>query len=241
VKGLTGDRIGPVDLELRAGEVVGLFGLLGAGRTELVESLFGARPRKAGEIRIDGRVVDPRTPRQAIRSGIALVPAERARQSLFGSLAVADNLLVSVLARLSRWRWLRRPIAERTEYDTSVRDLQVKADRPTLPVLSLSGGNQQKVVLGRWLVDRQNLKVLLLDEPTQGIDVGTRAELYRLVRQISADQGLCVLLTSSYPEEICAVADRALVLRQGRCVAELSGDALNNDSLLRHANGLTDE
>jgi ABC-type sugar transport system ATPase subunit len=221
--------------------VVGLFGLLGAGRTELVETIAGVRRRSGGELRLDGRRLVSRNPRQAIRAGVALVPAERIRQSLFGSLSVADNLLAPVMSRLSRWGWLRRRRVERREYGTVVRDLQVRADRPTIPVLQLSGGNQQKIAIGRWLAGPQSLRVLLLDEPTQGIDVGTRAELYRLIRRMSAEQGIAVVMTSSYPQEICAVADRALVLRRGRCVAERTGDRLTSNSLLRLANGLGDD
>lgn len=241
VTDLEGDRVGPISIEVRSGEVLGVFGLLGSGRTELLESIFGVRRRVSGRVAVDGRIVDPRGPGRAIEAGIALVPAERIRQSLFAALGVADNLLAAGLSRMSRWGWLRRPTAERAAYSATSRDLQIQAARPTLPVLQLSGGNQQKTAIGRWLVDPERFRVLLLDEPTQGIDVGTRAELYRLVRRMSVEQGLAVVVTSSYPEEICAVADRAIVLRQGKTIAELTGPEITSSALLRHANGFIDD
>ena len=228
---LAGPGIGPVSLELRRGEVVGVFGLLGSGRTELLETLFGIRRRSGGETQLKGERFLPRRPTDAIERGVALVPAERLRQSMFPSLSTSDNLLMARMRQLGRLG-IRNRAGERRSYDETVRDLRVRAGGRGALAGTLSGGNQQKLAVGRWLGRETGVEVLLLDEPTQGIDVGARAELYRVLRALAADAGYAVLFTSSSPEEMLALADRALVLNRGRIVSELPGEELREDRLL---------
>lgn len=238
IRALAGDRLGPVDLTVRAGEVVGVFGLLGSGRTELVETIYGVRARTAGTICVEGRGRRFASPRAALRDGVALVPAERVRQSLFADMNVKDNLLIGSYRDLRGQLGVRSTAREHAGYAATKDLVQLTSARPSLPVMQLSGGNQQKVAIGRWLVTPGRLRVFLLDEPTQGIDVGTRRELYRLVRDMAREQQLAVVMTSSYPEEIVSVSDRAVVLAHGRVVVELTGADLTSATLLAHANGV---
>jgi ABC-type sugar transport system ATPase subunit len=229
--GLQGPGIGPVSLELRRGEVVGIFGLLGSGRTELLETVFGIRPRSGGETTLKGERFLPKRPTDSIERGLALVPAERLRQSIFPSLSTSENVLIARLGRLGRFG-VRGLGAERRSYDDTSRELRIRAASPNVSASTLSGGNQQKLAVGRWLGQQGGVEVLMLDEPTQGIDVGARAELYRVLRALAADAGYAVIFTSSSPEEIMALADRALVLHDGRIVSELARDELQEDRLL---------
>ncbi|MFI1954549.1 sugar ABC transporter ATP-binding protein [Streptomyces xinghaiensis] len=204
----------PVDLELRPGEIVGLAGLVGSGRSEILETVFGARKPGAGRVLVDGRPLPPGSVRAAVRAGIGLAPEERKAQGLLMLESVVRNVSVSSLARFSRGGWLDRA-RERAAAHRSTRELSLRPDDPSVPVRTLSGGNQQKVVLARWLL--RGCKVLLLDEPTRGVDVGARAELYALIRRL-ADDGVAVLLVSSEVPEVLGLADRVLVLREGRVV-----------------------
>jgi ABC-type sugar transport system ATPase subunit len=231
IDGLVGERFGPVSLQLRRGEIVGVFGLLGSGRTELLETLFGIRPHEAGTVRLDDREFDPGTPADAIARGLALVPAERLRQSMFDRLSTRDNLLLTRLRRLGRFG-VRNLAAERAAYRELCEELSVKASGPGAPVWTLSGGNQQKVAVGRWLGKGLGVHVLMLDDPTQGIDVGSRGELYRVLHALAREHDLGVLFTSSSPEEVGIFADRALVLHEGRVAAELSRNEIRDDRLL---------
>jgi ribose transport system ATP-binding protein len=231
VDALVGDRLGPISLNVRRGEVLGVFGLLGSGRTELVETLFGIRRRSEGSVTLDGRPLHPRTPADAIARGLALVPAERLRQSMFPLMSTSDNLLLTQLRQLGRWG-LRRAKAERKAWEGLRDGLQIRAGGPDVGAWTLSGGNQQKLAVGRWLGNRVGVQVLMLDDPTQGIDVGARAELYRVLDRLARSAGYAVLFTSSSPEEVTALADRAIVLHQGRIVAEVAGEQLRDDHLL---------
>lgn len=216
-----------VNLDVRAGEILGLAGLVGAGRTELARTLFGLTPADSGEILFCGRHVAIRSPRDAMRLGIACVPEDRRRHGVIPELAVAHNLTLAIqranapeLARqLFPAGWLR-PRFERAWARERMRELDVRAAGPDAPVATLSGGNQQKVALGRWLVTRP--KLLILDEPTQGVDVGAKAELHRLIRRL-ADKGLALLLISSDLPEILGMSDRIAVMRRGTVVAEFPG------------------
>ncbi|WP_030546627.1 sugar ABC transporter ATP-binding protein [Streptomyces albus] len=204
----------PVDLELRPGEIVGLAGLVGSGRSEILETVFGARRPDAGRVLVGGRPLPPGSVRAAVRAGIGLAPEERKAQGLLMLESVVRNVSVSSLARFSRGGWLDRA-RERAAAHRSTRALSLRPDDPSVPVRTLSGGNQQKVVLARWLL--RGCRVLLLDEPTRGVDVGARAELYALIRRL-ADDGVAVLLVSSEVPEVLGLADRVLVLREGRVV-----------------------
>ncbi|MFF8828324.1 sugar ABC transporter ATP-binding protein [Streptomyces sp. NPDC015131] len=215
VEGLARDgEFAPVDLRVRAGEIVGLAGLVGSGRSEILETVYGARRPTAGRVLVDGRPLRPGSVPAAVRAGIGLAPEERKAQGLLMLESVTRNVSVSSLSRFARAGWIDRA-AERSAARAATRALSLRPDRPDAPVRTLSGGNQQKAVLARWLL--RGCRVLLLDEPTRGVDVGARAELYAVIRRL-ADEGLAVLLVSSEVPEVLGLADRVLVLREGRVV-----------------------
>ncbi|MFB8244110.1 sugar ABC transporter ATP-binding protein [Streptomyces sp. NPDC055952] len=203
-----------LDLEVRPGEIVGLAGLVGSGRSEILETVYGARRPTTGQVLVDGRALKPGSVRAAVRAGLGLAPEERKAQALLMLESVTRNVSVSSLSRFSRGGWIDRG-AELGAARAATRELSLRPDNPSVPVRTLSGGNQQKAVLARWLL--RGCKVLLLDEPTRGVDVGARAELYAVVRRL-ADEGLAVLLVSSEVPEVLGLADRVLVLREGRVV-----------------------
>ncbi|KUJ38789.1 Arabinose import ATP-binding protein AraG [Streptomyces sp. MBT84] len=215
VRGLARDgEFAPLDLEIRPGEIVGLAGLVGSGRSEVLETIYGARRPTTGQVLVDGRPLRPGSVRAAVRAGLGLAPEERKAQALLMLESVTRNVSVSSLSRFSRGGWIDRR-AELGAARASTRELSLRPDNPAVPVRTLSGGNQQKAVLARWLL--RGCRVLLLDEPTRGVDVGARAELYAVVRRL-ADEGLAVLLVSSEVPEVLGLADRVLVLREGRVV-----------------------
>ncbi|MFJ6405757.1 sugar ABC transporter ATP-binding protein [Streptomyces hydrogenans] len=215
VEGLTRDgEFAPLDLELRPGEIVGLAGLVGSGRSEILETVYGARRPDAGRVLVDGVPLRPGSVRAAVRAGIGLAPEERKAQGLLMLESVGSNVSVSTLSRFARAGWLDRR-AERDAAHRAVRELSLRPDDPDVAIRTLSGGNQQKAVLARWLL--RGCKVLLLDEPTRGVDIGARAELYAVIRRL-ADEGLAVLLVSSEVPEVLGLADRVLVLREGSVV-----------------------
>ncbi|MEU1000313.1 sugar ABC transporter ATP-binding protein [Streptomyces tibetensis] len=204
----------PLDLEVRPGEIVGLAGLVGSGRSEILETVYGARKPTAGQVLVGGRALRPGSVRAAVRAGLGLAPEERKAQALLMLESVTRNVSVSSMSRFSRGGWIDRG-AELGAARAATRELSLRPDNPSVPVRTLSGGNQQKAVLARWLL--RGCKVLLLDEPTRGVDVGARAELYAVIRRL-ADEGLAVLLVSSEVPEVLGLADRVLVLREGRVV-----------------------
>ncbi|MBT2490883.1 sugar ABC transporter ATP-binding protein [Streptomyces sp. ISL-96] len=203
-----------LDLDIRPGEIVGLAGLVGSGRSEVLETIYGARKPTTGRVLVDGRPLRPGSVRAAVRAGIGLAPEERKAQGLLMLESVTRNVSVSTLSRFSRGGWLDRT-AERKAAQAATRELSLRPDHPDARIRTLSGGNQQKAVLARWLL--RGCRVLLLDEPTRGVDVGARAELYAVIRRL-ADEGLAVLLVSSEVPEVLGLADRVLVLREGRVV-----------------------
>ncbi|MET7701207.1 sugar ABC transporter ATP-binding protein [Streptomyces sp. NPDC005485] len=215
VQGLAREgEFAPLDLQLRPGEIVGLAGLVGSGRSEILETIYGARRPSAGQVTVDGRPLRPGSVRAAVRAGLGLAPEERKAQALLMLESVTRNVSVSSMSRFSHGGWIDRG-AERRAARTATRELSLRPDNPAVPVRTLSGGNQQKAVLARWLL--RGCKVLLLDEPTRGVDVGARAELYAVIRRL-ADEGLAVLLVSSEVPEVLGLADRVLVLREGSVV-----------------------
>ncbi|MGC4971964.1 sugar ABC transporter ATP-binding protein [Streptomyces sp. DT199] len=203
-----------LDLDVRPGEIVGLAGLVGSGRSEILETVYGARKPTTGQVLVDGRALKPGSVRAAVRAGLGLAPEERKAQALLMLESVTRNVSVSSMSRFSRGGWIDRG-AELGAARAVTRELSLRPDNPSVPVRTLSGGNQQKAVLARWLL--RGCKVLLLDEPTRGVDVGARAELYAVIRRL-ADEGLAVLLVSSEVPEVLGLADRVLVLREGRVV-----------------------
>ena len=204
----------PFDLEVRPGEIVGLAGLVGSGRSEILETIYGARKATSGQVRVDGRALRTGSVRAAVRAGLGLAPEERKAQALLMLESVTRNVSVSSMSRFSRGGWIDRG-AEKRAARAATRELSLRPDNPSVPIRTLSGGNQQKAVLARWLL--RGCRVLLLDEPTRGVDVGARAELYAVIRRL-ADEGLAVLLVSSEVPEVLGLADRVLVLREGRVV-----------------------
>nr|WSW65392.1 sugar ABC transporter ATP-binding protein [Streptomyces sp. NBC_00995] len=229
VQGLTRKgEFAPVDLELRPGEIVGLAGLVGSGRSEILETIYGARKATAGQVTVAGRPLRPGSVRAAVAAGIGLAPEERKAQALLMLESVTRNVSVSSMSRFSRAGWVDRG-AERNAARAATRELSLRPDNPDTPVRTLSGGNQQKAVLARWLL--RGCRVLLLDEPTRGVDVGARAELYAVIRRL-ADEGLAVLLVSSEVPEVLGLADRVLVLREGRVVHTADAGELDEHRVL---------
>ncbi|MFB7189718.1 sugar ABC transporter ATP-binding protein [Streptomyces sp. NPDC056178] len=218
----------PVDLELRPGEIVGLAGLVGSGRSEILETVYGARRPSAGHVTVAGTPLRPGSVRAAVAAGIGLAPEERKAQALLMLESVTRNVSVSSMSRFSRAGWMDRG-AERRAARAATRELSLRPDNPDTPVRTLSGGNQQKAVLARWLL--RGCRVLLLDEPTRGVDVGARAELYAVIRRL-ADEGLAVLLVSSEVPEVLGLADRVLVLREGRVVHAADARELDEHRVL---------
>jgi ribose transport system ATP-binding protein len=217
-----------VELAAHAGELVGVAGLVGAGRTELLETLFGLRTRLGGEVLVDGQRVDVRGARAAVAAGIALVPEDRREQGLLLEESVRVNVALATLERRVR-RGLVDAAAECAVADEAVRVLGVRAADREQEVATLSGGNQQKVVVGRWLAS--NPRLLLLDEPTRGVDVGAREELYVLLEKLAAD-GLCVVFASSDMEELLRLADRIVVMCDGRVTGELARHEATEERVL---------
>ena len=211
--------VSDVSFEVRAGEVFGLAGLVGAGRTELARVLFGLTPADAGEIRLNGQSVVLRSPPDAVAHGIAYVPEDRRRHGVVLDLPIAHNLTMAIHRKIFPGAWLRFG-AERGLALDFIRDLAVKCSGPDAPGGSLSGGNQQKVSLARWLATKPRL--LILDEPTQGVDVGAKSEIHRIIRRLAKD-GLAVILISSDLPEVIGMSDRIGVMRGGTLRAILPG------------------
>jgi rhamnose transport system ATP-binding protein len=215
--GCAASGVRDVSLEVRAGEILGLAGLVGAGRTELARVLFGLTPADTGEILLRGRRVQITSPAEAVAHGIAYVPEDRRRHGIILELPIAHNMTMAIHRRLFPGGWLRSG-AERAVALEFIRDLDVRAAGPEALGGSLSGGNQQKVSLARWLATKP--KLLILDEPTQGVDVGAKSEIHKIIRRL-AREGLAVLLISSDLPEILGMSDRIAVMRGGRVVAVL--------------------
>jgi ribose transport system ATP-binding protein len=223
----------PVSFDVRSGEIVGLAGLVGAGRTELAEALFGLRPIVAGEVRLNGRPVRIRSPRSAIRHGLLLSPEDRRLHGLILPDSVEHNLSLPNLDMLSLLRWVRRR-REASLARGLVDRLRVRTPTIAKPVGLLSGGNQQKVALGKWLARAPT--VLILDEPTRGVDVGARGEIYALMDQLAGD-GVAILMISSDLEEVLGMSDRVLVLHEGRLAGELGRAELTEEAVMHLATG----
>ena len=228
VEGLVSGRVGPVSLTLRRGEVLGMAGLVGAGRSEVVRAVFGADPRGAGRMRLCGRPVDPRSPREAIALGIGLLTEDRDRLGLIGSLDVRENITLANLRVVARGPFLSKP-RERAAVLRLVDELRIRPDGIDRQVSELSGGNRQKVVLARWL--HTDCRVLIFDEPTAGVDVGARYEIYLLIRRL-VEKGIGVLIVSSDLPEILGICDRVIVLREGKIAGSVLAGEATQETLL---------
>ncbi|HEY3885587.1 MAG TPA: sugar ABC transporter ATP-binding protein, partial [Vicinamibacterales bacterium] len=219
-----------VSLEVKAGETVALFGLVGSGRSELLETIFGLYTPDAGEISVAGRPVRIRSPRAAARAGIALVPEERQRQGLFFNLSIRHNLVLP--ERTARGDIIVRPAAERKKAAELISQLHIKAAGVEVPPDSLSGGNQQKIMVARWLATSP--RVLLLDEPTKGVDVGAKFEIHEIIRRQAAAGLACLVVSSDLPE-VLALADRIIVMRAGHVQGDLPGAGATEEAVMHLA------
>lgn len=213
----------PIDLSVRAGEIVGLFGLVGAGRSELMKGIFGATRVTAGQLMLDGQAIVIRSPIDAIRAGIMLCPEDRKADGIIPVHSVRDNINISARRNSIRAGCLINPGWEVSNAEHHIRALNIKTPSAEQLIMNLSGGNQQKAILGRWL--SEDMKVILLDEPTRGIDVGAKHEIYNVIYQL-AQRGIAVLFASSDLPEVLGLADRILVMREGA----LSGELLHDDA-----------
>lgn len=223
-----GRLVDDVSMELKKGEVLGIYGLLGAGRTELLECLMGLRPEHTGTIRLHGKQIKIKGVSEQINAGFALVPEDRQREGLVRTLDIGKNICLSVLTRLKKGA-LIDAAKEKASTDTQIAKLQIKAPDPRLPILSLSGGNQQKVVIGKGLLT--NPDILLLDEPSRGIDIGAKTEVFSIIRRY-AQQGLACIVISSELNEILSIADRIIVLSNGKATGEFTGEAITREALV---------
>jgi ABC-type sugar transport system ATPase subunit len=221
-----------VGLTVRAGEIVGVGGLVGSGRSELLDAIFGLDQRSQGVVRVSGRSIAPHDPRSAIRAGMGYVPEDRKLQGLFFQLGIDENIVAPVMSHLAGFAGIRNLGQEGALVVERMREFQVKAASPAAVPGSLSGGNQQKLLLARWM--GRETRVLLLDEPTRGIDVGTKTEIYKLVKRAAAS-GLAVLLVSSEMPELLHLSDRILVMCDGRISGELAGAEMTQTNILRLA------
>jgi ABC-type sugar transport system ATPase subunit len=206
-----------VSFSVRAGEIVGIAGLVGSGRSEMAQIIFGTLPAEKGEIRIGGKHVHIRRPEDAVRHGIAYVPEDRGLQGLIRAMTLRENTSMAVLPQVSRWNFIQRP-KETVMARDAIKQLAIRATGPEQVVNKLSGGNQQKVVVSKWLASKP--RILIMDEPTRGVDVGAKSEIHRLMSQLAAENGLAILMISSELPEILGMSDRVLVMREGRIVAE---------------------
>jgi ABC-type sugar transport system ATPase subunit len=234
LRGLTLPRaISEIDLDVAPGEIVGLAGLIGAGRSELLETVFGLHRPSAGTVEVEGSPASFRSPRDAIRGRVAFVPADRKVQGLVHEMSVRENLVMAFTSRVAR---VRRPAARRElrVVRESFQVMRIRAGSPRAPVATLSGGNQQKIVLAKWLATSP--RVLMLDEPTRGVDVGAKAEIYQLLFD-AAESGVGVLVSSSENPELLTLCDRILVMFRGRIAAELSRDDATEARIAHFAGG----
>ncbi|WP_118182654.1 L-arabinose ABC transporter ATP-binding protein AraG [Paraburkholderia phosphatilytica] len=233
VRELTGPGLAaPVSFAARKGEIVGFFGLVGAGRSELMKLIYGAAKPASGEIVLNGKPVRFGTPRDAVRAGLALCPEDRKAEGIVAIASVADNLNLSARRHFSPWRFLLDARRERSLASEYIAKLAIKTRNTETPIGTLSGGNQQKVILSRWLAEQ--IDVFLMDEPTRGIDVGARAEIYNLLYEL-AEAGRTVLLVSSDLAEVIGVADRVLVMKEGQIVGDLPKAEATPDQLIKLA------
>jgi ribose transport system ATP-binding protein len=233
VKDLTTDKLSAVSFEVCRGEIVGLGGLVGAGRTEVVRALFGADPVKSGSIFVDGKPVNIGSPNTAIKHGIVLIPEDRKNQGLVLGLDVKSNVTIASIDKISRFSFVSGHLED--EICSSLQDeLRIKTPSLRQKVRNLSGGNQQKVVLAKWLA--ADCDIILFDEPTRGIDVGTKQEIYNLMRDLAAKRK-CIIMVSSEMPELIGMSDRIYVMHEGSIAGELRGDLVTQEAILSLASG----
>ena len=221
--------IKPFDLTIHKGEVIGLSGLLGSGRSELVRAIYGADKADGGKLKVNGKEAKINTPLDAMKLGMAYLPEDRKKEGILADLSVRENIIIALQAK----RGLFKPLSRKEMEDAAdkyIEMLQIKTASRETPIKSLSGGNQQKAIIGRWLLT--NPEYLILDEPTRGIDIGTKTEIQKLVLDL-ADEGMAVTFISSEVEEMLRTCSRMAILRDGKKVGELSGDELSQEGIMK--------
>ncbi|WP_338575910.1 L-arabinose ABC transporter ATP-binding protein AraG [Pseudomonas canadensis] len=233
VEGLLGPGLRePVSLQVHKGEILGLFGLVGAGRTELFRLLSGLTRSTAGSLELCGQTLQLRSPRDAIAAGVLLCPEDRKKEGIIPLSSVAENINISARGAHSTFGWLLRDGWETTNADRQIKAMKVKTPNAEQKIMYLSGGNQQKAILGRWL--SMPMKVLLLDEPTRGIDIGAKSEIYQIIHNLAAS-GIAVIVVSSDLMEVMGISDRILVMSEGALTGELNRDQADEARLLQLA------
>ena len=222
---------------MKKGEVLGLGGLIGAGRTELAQMIFGVAEKTSGQIIFKGKEINPRSPRNAIDLGIALVPEDRKQEGVLLGLSIKQNINMPIYERISRFSVINKK-KEHDVADTYAKELEIKT--PSVDQLSknLSGGNQQKVVLAKWLA--ANSELIIFDEPTRGIDIGAKYEIYKLMNDL-VEKGKTILLISSEMEELMGMSDRILVLAEGKITGELTRDSFSQEKIMNYASNVEKE
>ena len=236
LRNVTGNGDHDISLKLHAGEVLGLGGLVGAGRTELAEVIFGSKPKESGQILLNGQEINPKAPREAIDLGIALVPEDRKRHGALLTNSIRNNINMPIYERISK----ASVINSGTEKSTAEKyrtEIQIKCPNINQLVKNLSGGNQQKVILGKWLAADSQL--IIFDEPTRGIDVGAKYEIYKLINDL-VESGRSVLMISSEMEELIGMSDRIIVLAEGQMTGELTKEEFNADTIMAYASAIVD-
>jgi len=234
VQQLTGPGLAaPIDLWVKKGEIVGLFGLVGAGRTELLKLIYGARRSTGGQVLINGKPASVDAPIAAIQNGIVLCPEDRKKEGIIPVASVMENMNLSARRHFSTLGFFINDAVERRNAEEHVKKLAVKTPSLKQQIKNLSGGNQQKVILGRWLSE-PDVKVILFDEPTRGIDVGAKSEIYSIIYRL-AESGAAVLVVSSELPEVLGVCDRVCVMRQGRMSGMLSREEATQERVLQLA------
>ena len=233
VTGLTNAKLRDISLTARAGEVLGFFGLMGAGRTELAKAIVGYDRVHAGSVQVAGQELRPHNPARAVECGVGLLTEDRKEEGLVLGMSVMHNMSLPSLGRLSRAGFIDDG-EERRQTMAYVDRLRIRTPDIERPIRSLSGGNQQKVLLSRWLM--HGLKVIILDEPTRGIDIGAKTEIFALVDELAA-QGLAVLMMSSEMPELLGLSDRIMVMARGRITAEMTRETASQEAILNAAIG----
>jgi ribose transport system ATP-binding protein len=223
----------PVSFKVGKGEVLGFAGLVGAGRTELAQAIFGVAPALGGSVRLDGEELRPKSPRDAIQKGVCLIPEDRRGLGLITNWTVQDNITLATLKDYAKSGLIDSAAENRAAVEMSAK-LRVKTPSVSAKVSQLSGGNQQKVVLAKWLL--QKLKLIIFDEPTRGIDIGAKSEIYELINRIAAD-GAAVIVISSDLEEILRISDRVAVMHEGKLTGVLNRAEASEESIMRFAVG----
>ncbi len=214
--------------------MVGVAGLVGAGRTEMLSAIFGIEPPLSGQVTVAGRRLDSMRCRSAIDAGVALVPEDRKQQGLILEMGIRTNIGLPGLARHKQAGVFLNRAQERADSDRMIGEMKIKSPNDMQQTQYLSGGNQQKVVIGKWL--SMNPQVLLLDEPTRGVDIGAKQEIYRLMEEL-AERGVAILFVSSEMEEVLSMSDRTIVMHEGRITGELTRDQLSEEAVMQLATG----